>query len=104
MNTFLDGSRYPGPVFCRRGANKLTKSPVEVCERLETYLVGYLADAQVCVLCSNSFACSMRTRLKYSTNVRPVSSLNLLQKWNVLTLRARAICSSLTGSNLCSAI
>jgi hypothetical protein len=28
----------------------------------------------------------MRTRLKYSTKVRPVSSLNLLQKWNVLTL------------------
>jgi hypothetical protein len=30
--------------------NKLTKDPVEVRNRLETYIVGYLADAQVIVV------------------------------------------------------
>jgi hypothetical protein len=38
-----------GPIICRRTTSKFTKDTVKVRQRLETYLVGYLANTQIIV-------------------------------------------------------
>src|SRR5208283_2625883 len=66
-----------------------------VCDRKPTSQAILLT--RTFLLFSKILALSMRARLTYCTNVRPVACLNCLQKWNVLTSRNRAISSSLIG-------